>query len=83
MPQGNEMFTYNEAVELLQNSWAVKNVEKRLKNDRKNLVDEIVQIIHEKVAFQSVTLLSSANIHKRPTYDEIKERCVSGVCLKL
>ena len=44
MPQGNEMFTYNEAVELLQNSWAVKNVEKRLKNDRKNLVDEIVQL---------------------------------------
>lgn len=80
LPQGNEtteMFTYNEAVELLQSSWGVRNFEERLKNDRKNFADEIVRVIHGNVAFQSVTVLD--DIHKRPTYDEIKERCVSGI----
>ncbi|CAB4044003.1 arylamine N-acetyltransferase 1-like, partial [Paramuricea clavata] len=52
-------------VELLQSSWGVRNFEERLKNDRKNLADEIVRVIHENVAFQSVTVLD--DIHKRPT----------------
>lgn len=75
------MFTYNEAKDLLEKSWGIKNFEERLKNDRKNLVDEIVQVIHENVAFQSISLLSdsAADRNKRPSYEKIKERCVSGV----
>ena len=72
------MFTFKEAVELLRDAWEVKDVERRLKNDRKKLADEIVQVIHENVAFQNVILLSS-DINKLPTYAEIKERCISGV----
>ena len=76
----NKMFTYNEVLQLLQNSWEIKSVEERLKNERKCLVDEIIQIIHEKVLFQSITILSSSNRNRKPLlYDEIKKRCVSGV----
>ena len=74
-----EMFTYDEVVDFLKNSWGVENCEERLKNDRKNLADEIVQVVHEKVAFQSISHLSSADKHKRPTYDEIKRRCMKGI----
>ena len=75
----SEMFTYREVVDLLQNSWGIENFEERLRNDRKKLADEIVQVIHEKVAFQSISLLSSADKHRQPTYEEIKERCVRGI----
>lgn len=77
--QENKMFTYKEALELLQNSWGIKHFEERLKNDRKNLVDEIVQVTHENVPFQSITVLSNSGRNNRLFYDEIKERCVSGV----
>ena len=79
MASEKEMFTYIEAVHLLQNSWGVRNVKERLRNEQKDLADEIVRVIHEKVAFQNVVLLSSPDINKRPTYDEIKERCISGI----
>ena len=79
MSQENKMFTYNESLELLQNSWGIKNFEERLRNDRKNLLDEIVQVIQENVAFQSITLLSASDRNNQPSHDEIKERCVSGI----
>ncbi|XP_028397759.1 uncharacterized protein LOC114521490 [Dendronephthya gigantea] len=79
MDQEKEMFTYNEAKDLLKESWRIKNFEERLKNDRKNLVDEIVQVIHENVAFQSISMLSTSDRNKRPSNKEIKERCVLGV----
>ena len=76
----NNMLTYNEILQLLQNSWEIKSVEERLKNDRKSLVDEIIQIIHEKVLFQSITILSCSNRNRKPLlYDGIKKRCVGGV----
>ena len=80
MSDEKKMFTYSEALQLLQNSWGVKNVEDRLKNDRKSLVDEIIQIIHEKVPFQNITILSSSDRNTRPLlHNDIRERCVSGV----
>ena len=80
MSEDKKMFTYSEALQLLQNSWEITNVEDRLKNNRKSLVDEIIQIVHEKVPFQSITILSSSDRNTKPLLNnEIKKRCVSGV----
>lgn len=68
------------AVEFLQSSWGVKNVEERLENDRKNLLDEIVRLILANVPFQSITFMATpSEQRKRPTYEEIKKRCMKGV----
>ena len=80
MSEEKKMFTYSEALQLIQKSWEIKSVEERLKNDRKSLVDEIIQIIHEKLPFQSITILCSSDRNNSPLlYNEIKKRCVSGV----
>ena len=79
MSQENNMFAYSEAVDLLQNSWGVRKIEERLTNGRKDLLDEIVRVIHENVAFQSITVLSSSDRNTPISYENIKKRCVSGV----
>ena len=80
MSEEKMMFTHSEALQLLRISWEIENVEERLKNDRKSLVDDIIQTIHEKVTFQSITILSNSGKNSGPLlYDKIKKRCVSGV----
>ena len=77
--QKDDMFTQTEAVEFLQNSWKIKNVLKRMKTDRKCLVDEIVIQILANVPFQSITLVASKPEDRNcPSYEEIKKRCTSG-----
>ena len=78
MSQG-DMFSQQEAVQFLQNSWSIKDVLKRLKNDRKNLVDEIVVQILARIPFQSIALMAKpAEERNCPTYEEIKARGKSG-----
>ncbi|XP_028406155.1 uncharacterized protein LOC114528676 [Dendronephthya gigantea] len=75
-----DMFTQEEAVEFLQTSWKIKDVLKRMKTDRKNLVDEIVTQILAKVPFQSIHLVAAkAEERKRPPFEEIRKKCTSGV----
>ena len=86
MSQERSVFTYAEATELLL-GWGIKGIQDRLKDDRKNLVDEIIQVIFEKVPFQCVTLMACPVEERRqPSYDEIKASCVSmvgGVCYEI
>ncbi len=73
------MFTREEAVEFLQNSWKLKDVLKRMKTDRKNLADEIVSQILAKAPFQSITLVAATPQERnRPSYEKIKARCTTG-----
>ncbi|CAB4026527.1 arylamine N-acetyltransferase 1-like [Paramuricea clavata] len=75
-----EMFTREEAVEFLQNSWKIKNVVERMKTDRKNLADEIVTHILEKVPFQSISLVAAKpEDRNRPSFEDIKAMCTAGV----
>lgn len=74
-----ELFARQEAIEFLQDSYMIKDVTNRLKTDRKNLADEIVTQILAHVPFQSVLLVSqNPEERKRPSFDEIKEKCKSG-----
>jgi hypothetical protein len=74
-----DMFTREEAVEFLQNSWKIKNVLKRMKTDRKNLADEIATQILAKVPFQSLSLVAARpEDRNRPSFEDIKARCTTG-----
>ncbi|KAK7487271.1 hypothetical protein BaRGS_00021499 [Batillaria attramentaria] len=74
------MFTKKEAVAFLADKWGVKRVEERLLTDRKNLIDEIVVLVHINVNFQTVTLLAvPPSERRRPTVAEIKRDGMSGV----
>ena len=73
------MFTREEAVEFLQNSWKIKNVLERMKTDRKNLADEIATQILAKVPFQSISLVAARpEDRNRPSFEDIKARCTTG-----
>ncbi|CAB4026525.1 arylamine N-acetyltransferase 1-like, partial [Paramuricea clavata] len=75
-----DMFTQEEAVEFLQNSWKIKNVLDRMKTDRKNLADEIVTQILAKVPFQSISLVAAKpEDRNRPSFEDIKARCTTGI----
>ena len=75
-----EMFRYHEALSLLRDSWGVENVEERLRSDRKCLLDQIVTVIQEKTLFQTISVIAQSPDHvERPSFDEIKQRCLSGV----
>lgn len=77
-----DMFTQKEAVEFLETSWKIKDVRKRMKSDRKNLVDEIVTQILAKVPFQSINLVAATvEERKQPSHEQIKARCTSGITL--
>ena len=74
-----DMFTREEAVKFLQNSWKIKNVLKRMKTDRKNLADEIATQILAKVPFQSISLVAAKpEDRNRPSFEDIKARCTTG-----
>jgi hypothetical protein len=74
-----DMFTREEAVEFLQNSWKIKNVLKRMKTDRKNLADEIATQILAKVPFQSISLVAAKpEDRNRPSFEDIKASCTTG-----
>ena len=76
------MFTREEAVEFLQNSWKIKNVLERMKTDRKNLADEIVTQILAKVPFQSISLVAAIpEDRNRPSFEDIKARCTTGAII--
>ena len=75
-----EMFSKNTAVEFLHSSWGVKNVEERLENDRKNLLDEIVRLTLANVPFQSITFMATPSEQRKcPTYEEIKKNGMQGI----
>ena len=82
-----EMFNHDAALKLLQDSWRIKDVEKRLKTDRKALLDEVVVGVQEKVIFQTISVMASEPGRlKRPTFAEIKQNClcaVGGVCYSI
>lgn len=74
------MFTQREAVTLLEDHWGVQNVEKRLKDDRHSLLDDIVTSVQAKVPFQNLSLMAvPTSERKRPTRCEIKRDCISGL----
>ena len=74
-----DMFTQQEAVELLQNSLNIKDVLKKLKTDPKSLVDEIAVQVLARVSFQSIVLMATPPEElKLPTYEEIKAKGKSG-----
>ena len=50
-----KMFTKKEAVDFLERSWGVKNVEKKLRSDRKHFLEEIILVIRGRVPFQLLT----------------------------
>ena len=78
MPE-EDMFTQEEAVEFLQNSFKIKDVLKKLKTDPKSLVDEIAVQVLSRVSFQSIVMIAtSPKERRRPTYEEIKARGKSG-----
>ena len=73
------MFTQEEIVEFLEKSWKIKDVQKRMKTDRKNLADEIVIQILVNVPFQSITMVAAdPQDRNRPSFEEVKERCTTG-----
>lgn len=73
------MFSKKEAIIFLQNSLGVKDVEKRLERDRKNLLDEIISGILANVPFQSITLMTSSDKRKRPSLENVKKDCMAGI----
>ena len=74
------MFSKNTAVEFLESSWGVKNIEERLENDQKNLLDELVQHILANVPFQGITYMATPSEQRKlPTYEDIKKRCMQGI----
>ena len=73
------MFSEQEAVQFLEKLWSINDVLKRLKNDRKNLVDEIVVQVLARVSFQSIVLMATPQEERKcPTYEELKARGKSG-----
>lgn len=82
-----EMFTHDSALKLLQDSWGIKDIEKRLKADRKALLDQVVVGVQERVIFQTISVMAcEPGRLKRPTFAEIKQNClcaVGGVCYSI
>lgn len=75
-----EMFTHDEALQLLQGSWRIKDVETRLKTDRRALLDDVVVCFQGRVIFQTISAMAcEPGKLKRPTFEEIKQNCLSGV----
>lgn len=76
------MFTRQKAVQFLQNSWKIMNVEKRLRTDRKKFLNEIIIQIHEKVPFQFITgyklWLVPPEQRSIPSFEEINRACMTG-----
>ena len=76
------MFTKKEAVDFLERSWGVKNLEKKLRSDRKHFVEEIILVIRGRVPFQLLTFSEMLLIPplKRifPSVESGKKDCMSG-----
>ena len=77
-----KMSTKKEAVDFLQRSWGVKNVEEKLRSDRKHFLEEIILVIRGRVPFQSLTFCAMLSIPptKRflPSLKSANKDCMTG-----
>ncbi len=79
------MLTRKEAVEFLQNSWKMNDIELQLKADREMFLNKLIKTIYERVPFQLLSvfkdLLSLQNKQKLMTYTtkDINKMCMSGL----
>ena len=75
------MFNKKEATSFLQNSWGLQGVGEKLEaSDCKNVLDEIVVLVQEKIPFQGITLMATGSDERsRPTVEEIKQDCMTGI----
>ena len=79
------MLTRNDAVQFLENSWGINDVESQLKTDREMFLNRLIRIMHERVPFQLLSALRDLSLilnkEKRMVYTikEINEMCMSGL----
>uniref|UniRef100_A0A0B7AMS0 arylamine N-acetyltransferase n=1 Tax=Arion vulgaris TaxID=1028688 RepID=A0A0B7AMS0_9EUPU len=75
-----DMFTREESLKFLSENLEIDNVEQRLQNDRRSLLDEIATNIQTHLPFQNLRLLSEVPEKRhRPSLQEIKADILSGV----
>ena len=80
-----DMLTRDDAVQFLENSWGINDVESQLKTDRDMFLNRLIRTMLEKVplqllsAFRDLSLI--LNNQKRMVYTikEINEMCMSGL----
>ena len=75
------MFTRQEAVTFLQQSWGIERVEERVDgSSRKDLLEEVLTTVQSKIPFQSITLMSVPPAERvRPSMETIKNECMQGI----
>ncbi len=80
-----DMLTRKEAVQFLQNSWTMNDVELQLKADRVMFLNKLIKTIHEKVPFQLLSAFKDLSLlqnkQKLMTYTtkDINKMCMSGL----
>ena len=78
-----DMLTREVAIQFLQNSWKINDVELRLKTDRESFLNKLIQTFYERVPFQllSLFILTSLPPNEReiPSLEQIDKVCMSGL----
>ena len=74
------MFTKQQAIDLLEKSWMIDNVEKQFQDNRKKLLNEIIVTIEEKVPFNYMFTRTQlfGIIPCGKTLEDIEKHCMCG-----
>ena len=80
-----DMMTRDEAVQFLENSWGMNDVESQLKTDREMFLNRVIRAMHERVpfhllsAFRDLSFILNKQNRMVYTIKEINEMCMSGL----
>jgi hypothetical protein len=79
------MLTRNEAVQFLENSWKMNDVESQVKTDKEMFLNSLIRTMYERVPFQILSCFRDMSLilnkKKKMVYTvkEINEMCMSGL----
>ena len=72
-----------EAIQFLQNSWKMNDVESQVKTDRERFLNKLIQTIYERVPFQLLSAFTLASLppneREIPSLEQIDKICMSGL----
>ena len=85
-----DMLTKEGAIQFLQNSWKMNDVELQLKTDRESFLNKLIQTFNERIPFQLLSAFTLASLppneQDMANLEHIDKVCMSGVgtvCWKL
>ena len=57
-----EMLTRDDAIQFLENSWGINDVESQVTADREMFLNRLIRIVHERVPFQLLSALRDLSL---------------------